>query len=67
MKVSVFIEREKKEKTVDLKGKMVRDLLQELKINPVSVIVTQNNEVVTEDAPIKDKDKIKVLSVVCGG
>jgi len=68
MKVEVFIERENAKKTVELDGNTkVIDLLKTLNINPVSVIVSKNGEVVIEDTLIKDKDKIDIYSVVSGG
>ena len=68
MKLKVFYDRENKDKTVNLKEKStVKDLLEQLKINPVTVIVSKNNTVVTEDENIEEKDDIKILSVISGG
>mgnify|MGYP001571547705 CR=1 FL=1 len=68
MAIEVFIERENRNKSVEAKGKMViKDLLKELNVNPVTVIVVKNNELVTEDSLVNDKDKIKLMSVVSGG
>lgn len=68
MKISVCIEREKKCLVVDLKpGSTVKDLISELKINPVTVVISKNGEIVTELAKLKDKDSIDFLSVVGGG
>ena len=68
MKISVCIEREKKCLVVDLKpGSTVKDLIKELKLNPVTVVISKNGEIVTELAKLKDKDNIEFLSVVGGG
>lgn len=68
MKISVCIEREKKCLMVDLKpGSTVKDLIKELKINPVTVVISKNGEIVTELAKLKDKDSVEFLSVVGGG
>ncbi len=63
--MEVFIEREDKAKEV--KAKTVKELLSKLKINPITVLVAKNNELVTEDAKLSDKDKVKIISVISGG
>ncbi len=63
--MEVFIEREDKAKEV--KAKTVKELLSKLNINPITVLVAKNNELVTEDAKLNDKDKIKIISVISGG
>lgn len=68
MKINVFVERERKNVEIEIKDKStVKDLLNILKINPVTVIATKDNEVITEDCKLSDKDKIEVHSVVSGG
>ena len=44
-----------------------KDLLKKMEINPVTVIVSRNNDVVLEDEKLKDKDDIKIISVISGG
>jgi len=44
-----------------------KSLLEKLKINPSSVILVKNNEVILEDELLTEKDEIKILSVVSGG
>jgi thiamine biosynthesis protein ThiS len=63
--LKVFIEKEGKEKTVT--AKTVAEMLNKLDINSETVIVVSNDEVITEDAKLNEKDKIKILSVVSGG
>ena len=68
MKINVFVERERKNLEIEIKDKStVKDLLNILKINPVTIIATKDNEVITEDYKLSDKDKIEVHSVVSGG
>ena len=68
MKISVCVEREKKCLMVELKsGSTIKDLIKELKLNPVTVVISKNGEIVTELAKLKDKDKVDFLSVVGGG
>lgn len=68
MKLQVYIEREKKKLEIDLKdNSTVKDLMTKLNVNPVTVVVSKNREIVTELAKLKDKDKIEFLSVVGGG
>ena len=68
MKVNVYIEREKKNVEIELKDKStVKDLLNNLNINTVTVITTKEDEVITEDYKLNDKDKIEIHSVVSGG
>lgn len=64
-KLRVFIEKTNENKEVD--ASTVKELLSNLKINPTTVIVTKNNELVTEEEKITNKDQIKVLSVISGG
>lgn len=68
IKVSVFIDRENKNTALELSGSsVVADLLKKLKINPVTVIVSRNSELILEDERLNDNDEIKVLSVISGG
>ena len=66
--VSIFIDRENRNTTLKLNSNsIVSDLLKELNINPVTVIVSRNNELILEEDKLKDKDEIKILSVISGG
>lgn len=60
---------EKDNKSVNVKKKKISGnaLLEFLKINPSSVILVKNGEVVLDDEIFEDKDDIKILSVVSGG
>lgn len=63
--MKVFIE--KTNETKELESKTVNELLSKLKINPTTVIVIRNSELVTEDEQLSSKDEIKILSVISGG
>jgi sulfur carrier protein ThiS len=68
MQINVFFDRENKEKTVEVdENSSVKDLLGKMKINPVIVIVSRDNNILTEDEKINDRDKIKLISVISGG
>lgn len=63
--MKVFIERENK--TKDIKAKTIKETLEKLKINPETVLTVVNDELVTEDKKLNDKDSVKILEVVSGG
>jgi len=68
MQIEVFFDRKKEEKTVEVDNNAsVKDLLNKMDINPVTVIVSRDNNIILEDEKIKDKDKIKLISVISGG
>lgn len=58
-------DREKKD--YEFTAKTVKGMLKELGIVRNAVIVVVNGEVVTEDYTFKEKDTVKILSVVSGG
>lgn len=58
---------EKENKKVKKEAKNVEELLKKLKINPTTVIVSVNDELVTEDYKLNKKDKVKIMSVISGG
>ncbi|HLC90984.1 MAG TPA: MoaD/ThiS family protein [Candidatus Nanoarchaeia archaeon] len=45
----------------------VQELLHKLAINPETVLVVRNNEVLVEDETISKDDVIEILSVISGG
>jgi len=63
--MKVYIEHEDRE--VSAKAGSVKELLGKLKINPVTVVVVKNNEMVTEEEKLGPKDDVKILSVISGG
>ena len=68
MKLKVFYDRENKEKTIELDNNLsVKDLLNKMNINPVTVIVSKNSNIILEDEKLNDEDDIKIISVISGG
>jgi sulfur carrier protein ThiS len=65
-KMEVFIERKKQTVNLQFNG-TVKKLLVLLKQNPVSVLVSVNNELVADDFKLKNTDSVKILSVISGG
>ncbi|MEM4245442.1 MAG: MoaD/ThiS family protein [Candidatus Nanoarchaeia archaeon] len=63
--MKVYIEREDRE--VKIKAKTVRELLKKLNINPITVLVAKNNELVTDEVKLSEKDEVKIISVISGG
>lgn len=63
--MKVFIE--KTSKTISTDAKIVKELLIKLKLNPTTVLVTRNNEIILESEKLNKTDKIKILSVISGG
>lgn len=68
--MKIYIEKDSKSLNLSIKKSEKIDgkkLLIKLKINPSSVILVKNDEVVLEDEIFENKDEIKILSVVSGG
>ena len=68
MKVNVFFEKENSHRTIELpKGHTIESLLRKLGINPQTVIVSRNGEIVPEQETLHEKDSLKIFSVKLGG
>ena len=68
MNINVFIDKENKDISLVLENdSKVKDILKKLKINPVTVIVSRNNELIMEDEKLNNNDQIRILSVISGG
>jgi len=64
MRVKLFFEKEKSHRTVDVRGEQtIESLLKSLKINPQTVIVSRNGEVVPEQDTVQEKDSLKIIRV----
>ena len=63
--MKVYIEKTNEHK--ELEASTVKELISKLKLNPTTIIVTKNNELVTEEEKLSKKDEIKILSVISGG
>ena len=64
-KLKIYLERENKNKSVIADN--LQEALKKLNINPTTVIVTKNNELVTLDSKLSSKDKIRIIPVISGG
>ena len=64
--MNIYIEATDTRKKLKFKGTAAQ-LLKKLKINPETALIAKNNELVTEDEKLSDKDEIKILSVISGG
>ncbi len=67
MELTIVQERNSTTEKINFSGKTVKELLNQLKINPEIVILTRKNQVLTEEDPLKNKDKIEIFSVISGG
>jgi sulfur carrier protein ThiS len=68
MKIKAYFDREDKEHVVELpKQATVKDLLLALAINPVSVLVSKNNEILLDNEELSEGDELKLYSVISGG
>ncbi len=54
-------------KVVKTKALSVCDILDEMEINPETVIVSVNGEIVPESTKLKERDAVEILKVVSGG
>ncbi len=65
--VTVHFEKNNTTRNVNSSAKTLALLLKELGLNPETIIVTRNNEVITEDEKISADDTLEILSVISGG
>jgi sulfur carrier protein len=64
--VKVLIRHQKRE--VEVQGRRrVRELLVELGVNPESVLVIRNAQLLTHDAQIADDETVELRQVISGG
>ncbi len=57
----------KMKKVVAKRGMLIRDALSEADVNPETVIVKRDGEIVPDEEKVKDKDKLIALRIVSGG
>jgi sulfur carrier protein ThiS len=65
MKITVFLERTKESKELEVKD--INDLFKKLSLNPEASLVIRNNELITDKTKLNDKDKLRILPVISGG
>ncbi|MFP4118173.1 MAG: MoaD/ThiS family protein [Candidatus Woesearchaeota archaeon] len=64
--MEVYIEKEKRRFSRDKPCK-AEELLDELGINPSTVLIVRNGDIVLPDENLSGTDDVKILSVVSGG
>ena len=68
MKISVDIDRDKRNETLEVEqGATVKDLCEKLNINPEEFIVSRKGELVLVDEDLIDGDELHFISVISGG
>jgi len=67
MELRIINERDQTTQDIAFAGKTVFELLTSLNINPETVLVVRNKEVITEDEAVRDQDVLEILSVISGG
>ncbi len=64
--MQVYVEREGRKRKIAFNG-TVSQLLPVLNVNPETVLVVRNSELLSPEDVISDSDEIKILSVISGG
>ena len=67
MEITIYDEKEQSTEKISFSKNKVIELLQELGINPETVLVIREGEVITEEETLNNNDKIELLSVISGG
>jgi sulfur carrier protein len=63
--VKVFIE--KTNDILEVQAKNISELVKMLDLNPETVLISKNNELIAENLQLEENDEIKFLSVISGG
>jgi sulfur carrier protein len=55
-------------KTTQITGvKSVRELIKKMELNPETVLIIKEDELVTEDTRLEETDELKLINVISGG
>ena len=54
-------------KEVKIDRAMIEDILNDLKINPVEVIVSKNGNITSEFDMVESEDQLKIIRIIHGG
>jgi len=66
--MKIFIEKTNTTKEIQLETQTtVLEILKELEINPETVIISKNSNLITQEAKLDDDDSIEILQVISGG
>jgi len=63
----IFKSEQKEPDEIDTNARTVEQLLEEFELNPVTHVISLNEEIVTEDEELSEGDEVKVQKVVSGG
>ena len=63
--VNVFIEKENR--TENVKARNAKEAMKLLNVNPETVLIVRNNELILAEESLSEKDEVKFLSVISGG
>jgi len=63
--VNVFIEKENR--TENVKARNAKEAMKLLNVNPETVLIVRNNELILSEENLNEKDELKLLSVISGG
>jgi len=63
--VNVFIEKENR--TENVKARNAKEAMKLLNVNPETVLIVRNNELILAEENLNEKDELKLLSVISGG
>ncbi|NPA91815.1 MAG: MoaD/ThiS family protein [Chloroflexi bacterium] len=48
-------------------GKTVREIIEELGLNPEAVLAVKGKKLLNEETVVEDEDEIKLIAVISGG
>ena len=65
MKITVFLERTKESKELEISD--LNDLFKKLNLNSEASLVIRNNELITDKTKLNKNDKLRILPVISGG
>ena len=64
--MKVFIEKQNKNMELKFSG-TVKELLEKISVNPETILVVRDKELLTLYRDVDDKDEVRLLSVISGG
>jgi len=64
--MKLYVQKSGQHKEMKFSG-TAKTLLNRLKINPETIIITKNGILITEDDNLADSDDVEILQVVSGG
>lgn len=64
--MQVFVEKEGKTVEIEHTG-TARELLERIDVNPETVLIVKDGQLITENDSVEDAGRIELLSVISGG